>query len=112
MRTAWYLLLALAPPGRAPRPIAVLVFDPDLDALHWRFRDDWTLIADPEDVELLGCLAEDFAQKVQEAGPGAFLSYLEDTLSNWLQLTERSPVAVENADQTVDALFESLVNGR
>jgi len=112
MRTACYLLLMFVPPGREPRPIAVLAFDVELDALHWRFRDDWDLIADPEDVELLGCLAEDFVQKVQKAGPGAFLSYLEGTLSNCLQLTERSPVAVENVDETVDTLFESLVNGR
>ena len=92
--------------------MAVLVFDPDRDSLHWRFREDWDIIADPEDVEVLGHFAEDFAQKVQEIGPGPFLAYLEDTLSNWLQLTERSAVDVENVAETVDTLFETMVNGR
>jgi len=112
MRTAFYLLLMFVSPGREPRPIAVLLFNPEQDALHWRFRDDWNLIADPDDVQVLGCLAEDFALKVQETSPEAFLTYLEDTLSNCLQLTERSPVVIENVDEAVDALFESLVDSR
>ena len=112
MRTTFYLLLIFASPRRTPRPIAVLLFDSELDSLHWRFREDWELIADPEDVEFLGCLAEDFAQKVLDYSPGAFLTYLEDTLSNVLQLTERSPVAIENVDEAVDMLFNSLVSGR
>jgi hypothetical protein len=99
-------------PGKVPRPIAVILFDPEQDALHWRFRDHWNPIADPDDVEVLGCLAEDFALKVQETSPKAFLAYLEDTLSNCLQLTERSPVLIENVDEAVDRLFESLVDGR
>jgi hypothetical protein len=112
MRTACYLLLMFVSPGKAPRPIAVILFDPEQDALHWRFRDDWNLIADEDDVEVLSCLAEDFALKVQETSPESFLAYLEDTLSNCLQLTERSPVLVGNADEAVDGLFESLVGGR
>lgn len=106
------MLLTFVSPGKTPRPIAVLLFNPEPGELHWRFRDDWSDVADPEDAEVLGYLAEDFRLQVQETGPEAFLVYLENTLSNCLQLTERKAVAMEPVQEVIDTLFETLVEGR
>lgn len=99
-------------PGRPPRPIAVLLFNPERSELHWKFRDDWNLIADQDDAEVLACLAQDLALKVQESSAEGVLVHLEDTLSNCLQLTDRFPVFIENVNDTLDTLFEALVEGQ
>jgi hypothetical protein len=106
------MLLTFVPPGATPRPIGVLLFDPDKGSIHWKFRSDWSLFAEPDDVEILACLTEDFTQKMQELGPEAFLTLLEDTLSNAIQITDRKPISIENVDVAVDMLFDSLVAGR
>jgi hypothetical protein len=112
MRSASFMLLTFVPPGKLPKPVAILLFDSENDVLHWRFRDDWHLFAEPEDVEILACMAEDFTFKVQELGPQAFLAHLEDTLSNSVRITDREPIFVDNALAAVDRLFESRVVGR
>jgi hypothetical protein len=81
MRSATFILLTFVPPGKPPRPIAILLFDSENGVLHWRFRDDWDLFAEPDDVEILACLAEDFTLKFQDLGPEAFWRVWK-TLSN------------------------------
>jgi hypothetical protein len=112
MTEAFYMLLMFVSPGKLPKPIGVLLCNLEQGEFYWRFREDWCNIADPDDAEVLGCLAEDFAQKVQETGPETFLAFLEDTLSNCLLLTDRNAIPIEEPQKTIDTLFETLVEGR
>jgi phage repressor protein C with HTH and peptisase S24 domain len=73
--------------------------------LHFRLRDDWTEF---DDAEYLESLAEDFALKIRDMGGVNFLSWMEDTLSNYLLLSEREPAA----GKSLEDLFEEHVDNR
>jgi len=86
--------------------VGVVVYNPALDALHWRFLDDWTSVtADPQDQEYLALLSMDLVSMAAEMGPGVFLNYLESTLSGVLRITDRTAISVNDPDSVVDDLF-------
>ena len=104
-----YLLLHLALPGRAPVHVGVLLLDPVSDRLHLKLRQDWEDLGEPEDVEVLSLLQEDFAQKHAEMGGEVLLRFLEDTLSNVLRISDRQPVMVGNYTRALERLYEKHV---
>ncbi len=108
-RRGEYLIIELAVAGRAVTNVGVLLWDPDRERLSWRLVEDWSDLAPPEDVEVLGELSASFRQCVAGMGPRAFLEYIEDTWSNVLRLSERKPMRAEDFDAALDALYERHV---
>jgi SOS-response transcriptional repressor LexA len=86
------------------RTIGVFFFDA-ADRLDFRLLDRWEEF---EDAEYLSSLAADFQQKIGEMGGGAFLRWMEDTLSNFLLISEREPAG----NKSIDDLFEEHVDSR
>nr|MDQ2900316.1 hypothetical protein [Acidobacteriota bacterium] len=93
-RRAQFSLLELALPGERAIPIGVFLIDSQSGELEFKLRDDWNDLAGAEDAEYLASLQDDFTLKVAEAGGEAFLASLEDSLSNFLRVTDREPVVV------------------
>ncbi len=108
-REGEFALLQLALPNRPVHNAGVLLFDPSSGKLHLRLRNHWEEIADPEELDVLSALRDDFEEKIHEMGGRRFLEWLEDTLSNALLLTGRERVAVDSFSRTLDRLFEEHV---
>ncbi len=95
---------------REVRNLAVLLLDSRRDHLYMRFPDDLRGFADEEDLELLAALTEDFRLKMGEQGGEKFLLSLEDTLSNFLRLSERTAIPIPfDFKETLDDLFATRV---
>ena len=109
-KPAKYSLLQMALPGESPRNIGIFLLDTATGQLYKKLRRDWSAIADPENVEILELLDEDFAAKIDEMGGDVFLRSLEDTLSNFLLIEKRRDVNVVSSFETaLDRLFEEHV---
>lgn len=106
---ATFSLLSASLPGRGAETIAVLLEDPEADALYVKFRRDWDEIADPEDAEVLQALAYDLAAQAREHGAEAVLDRLEDTASNALRVSDREPVEVDDFHRTLGRLYSRHV---
>jgi hypothetical protein len=108
-RDAEYLLLQLAAPGKPVRTVGILLFDRTRQTLHWKLVNHWAGIVGNEDLEVLSLLTESIQEHVSEVGAEAFLSYLEDTLSNILRVGPRQSIRVNDVEVTLDELFRDNV---
>lgn len=108
-RQGEYLLVELASPGAVIRTIGVLLRDAASGQVYPRMRMHWEDIEDPDERAWLEALQEDFESKIREMGGDAFLGGLEDSVSNFLLLSERIPVAVDDFGRTLDRLYEENV---
>jgi SOS-response transcriptional repressor LexA len=85
-------------PAAEPVNAGVLLEDPSTNHLYLRLRRDWDVIF-PEESEVLSEL---------ETG---LVDHLEDTLSNFLQITDRREVMVEDFDRALARLYREHVRG-
>src|SRR5579872_892832 len=108
-KLANFSVLQLAMPAELPRNIGILLLDVETGRLYKKLRKDWSAIADPQNVEMLELLDGDLEAKIGEMGGEAFLRSLEDCLSNFLLITERSEVTVPNFNTALNRLFEEHV---
>ncbi len=108
---AEFLVVDLALPGRPVTPVGVLLYDPASDKLVHKLRQDFDALADPEDAEVLSELDRDFHAKISELGGRRFLAWLEDSLSNVLQIGARRPVEARSLPYTLQELFRRHVLG-
>jgi len=112
-RMCQFCVLSLAIPGHAVTPAGVLLFDPVEKELRFKLRDDWEdLGAEEDDCEYLEALSDDFELRLRELGSEAFLESLEDSLSNFLRLSNRESIAVTHAGRTLQRLFDEQVDNR
>lgn len=112
-RMCQFCVLSVAIPGQAATPAGVLLFDPVEKELRFKLRSDWPeLGVDDDDCEYLEALADDFDLRLRETGGEAFLASLEDSLSNFLRVSEREPVAVSKPERTLQKLFDEHVDNR
>jgi hypothetical protein len=110
-RTCEFSILSVAIPGQPVVPAGVLLFDPADGELHVKLRGDWEATgADEGDVEYLLALADDFQLQVRRLGAEAFLRSLEDSLSGFLRISGREPVAVVKPARTLQRLFDEFVD--
>ena len=87
-----FSLLELARAGKPRLNIGVLLITGE--KLEIRFRDNFDGIdLDEEDREYLLAFVEDCALQIAQRGATEFLAGLEDSLSNFLQLSEREPAS-------------------
>lgn len=108
-RQGEYLLVELAPPGGSPRNIGVLLRDSETGQVYSKIRQRWEEIEDPEEAEYLEALDGDFEAKIREMGGDEFLRHIEDSLSHVLRLSERTAVAVDDFERTLERLYEEHV---
>ena len=87
-RAAECLYLQVALPGLGLENAGVLLIDTAEDRLHHKLRRDWNEIAEPDDAEVLEALDDDLAAKAAEFGAERCVSYLEESLSNVLRVTD------------------------
>jgi hypothetical protein len=109
-RDAEYLLLQWAAPGKPVRAVGVLLFDRARKTLYWRIVEHWADIAGSEDAEVLSLLGDSIQQQVSEVGAEAFLSFLEDTLSNVLLVSSRQSIRMSDVEATLEELFRENVH--
>lgn len=107
-----YLLIELALPGRPQQNIGVLLRDAGTGRVYPKIRKQFREIEDREEAEWLEALDQDFAAKIEEMGGDAFLRHIEDSLSNALRLSERTVVAVDDFDRTLELLYEEHVEAK
>ncbi len=105
---ARYSILTVETLGE-PTNAGVLLEDPETDRLHVRVRRDWDQIA-PEEAEVLSVLEADLAAKSAEMGAAHLIARLEDTLSNWLRISNRREVMVEDFERALARLYREHVH--
>jgi phage repressor protein C with HTH and peptisase S24 domain len=106
---AEYSVVQAELPGEGVVNIGVLLRDPQSDRLHLRFRRDLETLAADEDREVLVALPEDLDRKADELGAEALFHYLEDTLSNFIQITDREETPVEDFRRALDRLYRQHI---
>lgn len=110
-RAAWSLL-EIAQPGARPEPLGVLLVDLETDRLTLRLRPSAEIegLEEPE-ADILDVLAEDLRGKAEEAGGSALLDSLEDTLSNFLRIGDRTAIAYRGSPRrAADRLYDEYVD--
>jgi phage repressor protein C with HTH and peptisase S24 domain len=105
---ARYMILTLELPGEGRMNAGVLLEDPSTDRLWVRLRRDWEEFA-PEEAEVLAAIEYDLTSKAHEMGATQLLEYLENTLSNVLQVTDRRSVPVEDFERALARLYRDNV---
>lgn len=115
IRQGAWSLLELAPPGSAPCPLGILFVDRDTDRLIPRLRDA-SEVSGMEDIEeqegeILAFLEADLRHKAGESGASRLLDSLEDSLSHFLRIGERTAVTYTgDPGRAADRLFEEYVD--
>jgi len=104
-----YALIERVAAGEPRCTIGVLLREVETGKLHSKLRDHWDDCQDPEEAELLAALDQDFQSKIGEMGGDAFLKWLEDTLSNDLRVSQRTPVVVYDFGRTLEQLYDEHV---
>jgi SOS-response transcriptional repressor LexA len=109
---ATWSLLELARPGANPLPLGILLVDDANGKLTLRLRGCATLDdLEEEEIDILDFLETDLLEKAHESGGKALLDSLEDTLSNFLRIGDRTAVAYAGDPQKMaDRLFDEHVD--
>jgi hypothetical protein len=110
-RGSWSPLeVALA--GGSPEPWGILLVDEETDRLSLRVRQSSDLEALEEDeIDILDFLAEDLRGKANERGGRTLLDTLEDSLSHFLRIGDRTAISWSgDAQAAADRLFEEYVD--
>ena len=89
-------------------PIGVLLEDPENDRFYPRFRRDLGGLGGDSD-DFLTALPADLESKAAEMGAGALLSWLEDNASNFIRITDRRSVIVDDFERTSERLYQRNV---
>jgi hypothetical protein len=102
---AQFSVLTFTNPGGSVVPIGLLLFDPEAQLLLVRCRHDWDRIADPEDAEVLSALSEDLVRVARDLGAANVLEYLENTLSNSIEISARQRIETTNLEDAIEDLY-------
>ena len=111
-RRAFWSLLELAPAGRSPVTVGLILIDGESDFACIRMREaSETEHLEEDEAEILDFLAEDLAMKARESGGKALLDSLEDSLSNFLRIENREEISISGTlDSEADRLYFSHVD--
>ena len=109
-RGAWSLI-EIAAPGKAPEPYGILLADEATDQLTLRLREVQEQDLEEDAVEWLGALEEDLLARARETGAAQMVTLMEDSLSNFLRISERTAITYTGRPQeAVDRLFDEHVD--
>jgi phage repressor protein C with HTH and peptisase S24 domain len=111
-KQACWSLLEVARPGEIPVPYAILLVDGATNRLFPRCRDRAEFPdLDEQETDVLDFLPGDLAQRAGEMGGTALLASLEDSLSGFLRISDRTALAYSGSPQrATDRLFEEYVD--
>jgi SOS-response transcriptional repressor LexA len=110
-RRGYWSLLEVAQPGRPLLPYGILLADQDTGDVSIKLRDTSCFDElDEQDSDYLAELGHDLKIKAsQMRGPGLF-AWMEDTLSNFLRISDREPIAFNHPRSAVNRLFDEHVD--
>jgi SOS-response transcriptional repressor LexA len=104
-------LLEIAQPGRRPVPYGILLVDRDTDQLSQRLRDFACFDElDEQEFDILTALPGDLEMKAREMGSSRFLAWLEDGMSHFFRISDRTSIVYSDAGAEVDRLFDEYVD--
>lgn len=86
----------------------VVLIHPESGEAAFRFRQDWEEFAG-EEADVLRAIAEDLPGKFAEMGPRAFLSWVDETFSNTLRVSEPQTTLIGHIDRTAHQLYRKFV---
>jgi SOS-response transcriptional repressor LexA len=111
-RRACWSLLEIAQAGRSPIPYGILLADEDTGVWAQRLRDIscFEEVDEPES-DVLTALPADLEQKAREMGGIKLLASLEDALSGFFRISDRTSIVYSDAQAAVDRLFDEHVDG-
>jgi hypothetical protein len=120
-RRATWSLLEIARPGMLPEPLGVLLVDEETGRLALRLKDEADFAdfddLDEQDADYLAALESDLEAKglepgsETELGGHALLDSLEDSLSGFLRIGERTAIEYSgDPAHTVNRLFDEYVD--
>jgi SOS-response transcriptional repressor LexA len=110
-RHACWSLLEIARAGRRPVPYGVLLADLETGDWTQRLQDaaNFDELDEPE-LDILTALPADLRHKAREMGGVGLLESLEDNLSGFFRISDRTPIVYSDAQATVDRLFDEHVD--
>jgi hypothetical protein len=111
-RHAAWSLLEIARPGFRSEPLGVLLVDAETDRLTLRLRPSGEFEELEEQAsDILDLLADDLAIRAREMGARQLLASLEDSLSGFFRITDRTEIAYSGDPQRkTDKLFDEYVD--
>ena len=118
LRRAHWCLIEVARPGHSPVPFAILFADSDTDFLYIRCRRAAHL-TNPEEMDelseqetdILELLPRELEIRAREHGAAALLAALEDSLSGFFRITDRTAITYSgNPQRATDRLFDEHVD--
>ena len=111
-REVVWSVLEVAPAGHDPLPLGILLVDRATGELRMRFRDSAAIEGlEEQEIEILEHLEPDLAAKALESGGEALLASLEDSLSGFFRIGDRTAESLSgDPRQLLDRLFEDLVD--
>jgi len=109
---ACWSLLEMVQAGRRPVPYGVLLADQETGQWAQRLQDAGAYFdeLDEPEFDILTALPADLRQKAREMGGVGLLDWLEDSLSGFFRISDRTPIAYSGAQTTVDRLFDEHVD--
>lgn len=114
-RSGLWWLLEVAVPGCQLVPFGILLVDRETDELSLRCRVaaemDSLCELEEQESDVLRYIEEDLRQKAGEQGGAALLASLEDGLSNFFRVSDRTAITFAGSPQrAADRLFEDFVD--
>lgn len=106
-----FSVLRVALPGEDPVNAGVLLEDPQTDRLYIRMRRDWEQFA-PEEADFLSEVERDLTGKATELGAAGLLRSIEDSFSNFLLISSREPVEVQDFERSLARLYREYVRSK
>jgi hypothetical protein len=90
--------------------VGVLLYDASTRHMNVRFREDYGF-APQDEQDVLSLLGDDIAQKLGALHDAiTLIEQFEDTLSNTIQISERTPIVVDrDPAEIVDRLYAEYV---
>jgi SOS-response transcriptional repressor LexA len=110
-RRGCWSLLEVAQPGCRPISYGILLADEETGDLTFRLRDFSCLEGlEEQEFDILNALADDLRLKAREMGGLRLFDLLEDSLSNFFRISDRTSVIYSDANAAVDRLFDEHVD--
>jgi len=114
---ATWSLLEVTLPGAKPVPFGILLVEDSTGRLTLRLRDR-SALCDPDlpdleedEADILDFLESDLLTKAAESGGRSLLDSLEDSLSHFLRITDRTAIACgADPQKTADRIFDEYVD--
>jgi phage repressor protein C with HTH and peptisase S24 domain len=112
LRSGTWSLLEVCAPGAAPVPLGILLVDGETGEFSQRLRPsaEFTDLEEQE-IDILDFLSADLEQKAREMGGYGLIGSLEDSLSDFLRINDRTAITWSgDPRRTVNRLFDEHVD--